>query len=56
MSGCGFPAPGAEIFQFDAMVSPTIFGVTFDITKTTILLFLAVAIILGFFLYAFRKP
>ncbi len=56
MSGCGFPAPGAEIFQFDAVWAPTILGVTFSISKTTILLFLAVVLILGFFLYAFRRP
>lgn len=56
MSGCGFPAPGAEIFQFSAVWEFTLFGVGFHVTKTTILLFLAVAIILGFFLYAFRKP
>ncbi|MFM8156161.1 MAG: F0F1 ATP synthase subunit A [Actinomycetes bacterium] len=56
MSGCGFPAPGAEIFQFDAVWSFTMFGVSFDVTKTTILLFLAVAVIVGFFLFAFRRP
>jgi F-type H+-transporting ATPase subunit a len=56
MSGCGFPAPGAEIFQFSAVWEFTLFGVGFHVTKTTILLFLAVAIILAFFLYAFRRP
>lgn len=56
MSGCGFPAPGAEIFQFSAVWEFTLFGVGFHVTKTTILLFLAVVIILGFFLYAFRRP
>jgi len=56
MSGCGFPAPGAEIFQFAAVWQFTLFGVSFHITKTTILLFLAVVVILGFFLYAFRRP
>lgn len=55
-SGCGFPAPGSEIFQFDAVFTFTIGTLQFNITKVTILLFLAVIIILGFFLYAFRKP
>ena len=55
-SGCGFPAPGAEIFQFDAVLSFTIGGLAFNISKVTILLFLAVVVILGFFGYAFRKP
>lgn len=56
MSGCGFPAPGAEIFQFSAVWEFSLFGIGFHVTKTTILLFLAVAIILGFFLFAFRRP
>lgn len=56
MSGCGFPAPGAEIFQFDALFTFTIGSITFSVTKVTILLFLAVIIISGFFLYAFRRP
>ena len=55
-SGCGFPAPGAEIFQFDAILSFTIGGLAFNISKVTFLLFLAVVLILGFFGYAFRKP
>ena len=56
MSGCGFPAPGAEIFQFDALFSFTVGGLEFNITKVTILLFIVVVVLLGFFLYAFRKP
>jgi F-type H+-transporting ATPase subunit a len=55
-SGCGFPAPGAEIFQFDAIFTLTILGMEFNISKVEILLFLAVIIISGFFLYAFRRP
>jgi F-type H+-transporting ATPase subunit a len=55
-SGCGFPAPGAEIFLFDDVASFTIANLEFHITKITILLFLVVAIILAFFIYAFRKP
>jgi F-type H+-transporting ATPase subunit a len=55
-SGCGFPAPGAEIFQFDAIFTLTILGMEFNVSKVEILLFLAVIIISGFFLYAFHKP
>lgn len=55
-SGCGFPAPGAEIFQFDAILSFTIGGLTFNISKVTFLLLLGVVVIIGFFGYAFRKP
>lgn len=55
-SGCGFPAPGAEIFQFDAILSFTIGGLAFNVSKVTFLLLLAVVLIIGFFGYAFRKP
>lgn len=55
-SGCGFPAPGAEIFQFEAILSFSIGSLQFNISKVTFLLFLAVVVILGFFGYAFRKP
>jgi F-type H+-transporting ATPase subunit a len=53
---CGFPAPGAEIFQFDALFTFTIGSLTFNITKITVLLAICVVLILGFFLYAFRSP
>ena len=56
MSGCGFPAPGAEISQFDAVFSFTIGSLVFNISKVTILLFIVVLVIIGFFLYAFRSP
>ncbi|MDI1288535.1 MAG: F0F1 ATP synthase subunit A [bacterium] len=56
MSGCGFPAPGAEIFQFDAIFTFTLGNLTFNITKVTCILVLCVVLILGFFIYAFRKP
>ena len=56
MSGCGFPAPGAEIFQFDAVFTFTIGSLEFHISKITILLFLCVILILAFFIYAFRSP
>ena len=55
-SGCGFPAPGAEIFQFDAIFTFTIGSLEFNVSKVTVLLLLAVVLILAFFGYAFRKP
>ena len=55
-SGCGFPAPGAEIFLFDDIATFTIGNLEFGVTKVTVLLFLVVAIILAFFIYAFRSP
>ena len=56
MSGCGFPAPGSEIFLFDDIASFTIGSLEVGINKVTIVLFLCVAIILAFFTYAFRRP
>ncbi|MHB1165586.1 MAG: F0F1 ATP synthase subunit A [Candidatus Nanopelagicales bacterium] len=56
LSGCGFPAPGAEIFIYDEVASFTIGNLGFGITKVTILLFVCVFLILGFFTYAFRRP
>lgn len=53
---CGFPAAGSEIFFFDDLVSWEIYGTTVGINKVTILVAFAVVIVLGFFLYAFRKP
>ncbi len=53
---CGFPAPGAEIFFFDPIVTFSLFGLTFDISKVTILVAIAIVLVLGFFLYAFRRP
>lgn len=53
---CGFPAPGSGIFFFDDLASWDIFGTTFSINKVTLLVVFAVVLVLGFFLYAFRKP
>ena len=53
---CGFPAPGAEIFFFDNLTQWEVFGTTVGINKVTILIVLSVIVILGFFLYAFRRP
>ena len=53
---CGFPAPGAEIFFFNDIVSTEIAGTVWGINKVTILIILSVILVLGFFLYAFRRP
>ncbi len=56
LSGCGFPAPGAEIFFFENFIEFQLFSMEIGISKVIVLLFLGVAIISGFFLYAFRSP
>jgi F-type H+-transporting ATPase subunit a len=53
---CGFPAPGAEIFFFDPLVTFSVFGLTVTFSKVTILIAIAIVLVLGFFLYAFRRP
>lgn len=55
-SGCGFPAPDASIFELDPVVTVTLFGQQFDVTKIEMLLALGSILIMGFFLLAFRKP
>ena len=55
-SDCDFPAPGTEIFFFDDVLSFSVFGLEVGINKAMILLFLGVLIVVGFFLWAFRKP
>ena len=56
MSGCGFPAPGAEIFLFEDIFTAQLAGLEFGFSKVTVLLLLGVIIIVGFFSYAFRRP
>lgn len=53
---CGFPAPGPGIFFFDDLVGWEIAGLGLGVNKVTIIIALSVVIILGFFLYAFRRP
>jgi F-type H+-transporting ATPase subunit a len=43
-SGCGFPAPGAEIFNFDDIAQFTIVNTEVHINKITVLLFICVAV------------
>lgn len=55
-SGCGFPAPGTDIFQFDVLWQYSIFGVQFGINKPMILMILCSAAIIIFFSIAFARP
>jgi len=51
-SGCGFPAPGSEIFVF-----PPVFSIgSFDVTKPMLLAVIGVSAILIFFYQAFSRP
>ena len=54
-SGCGFPAPDATIFNFDSVVEFDIAGLTFHLTKPMFMLWLAAAVVVIFFVLAFRK-
>lgn len=56
MSGCGFPAPGAEIFQFDAVLTFSIGSLDVHISKVTFVIAIMAIVVMAFFLYAFRKP
>ncbi|MDO9486099.1 MAG: F0F1 ATP synthase subunit A [Actinomycetota bacterium] len=56
MSGCGFPAPGAEIFQFDAVLTFSIGSLDVNITKVSLVIMLMAVVVMAFFTYAFRKP
>jgi len=56
MSGCGFPAPGTEIFEFAPLVEFSLFGITFGINKPVILIILVSAFIIFIFTVAFAKP
>ena len=56
MSGCGFPAPGAEIFVFEDIFTLQLASLEFGFSKVMVLLLLGVVAVVGFFTYAFRKP
>ncbi len=51
-SGCGFPAPSADIFNFQPIFNIGGLGVT----KPMLLAVISVLIVVGFFWLAFRKP
>jgi len=53
---CGFPAPGSNIFFFDDIISTEFAGTQVGVNKVTLLIAFAVVLVLGFFLYAFRRP
>jgi len=55
-SGCGFPAPGAEIFFYDPITTFTLFGMEWHVNKPIILLIISAIVVCAFFLYAFRRP
>jgi len=55
-SGCGFPAPGIDIFfppEVPVLTTFSLFGVQFEISKYIVLLFLTVAVIVAFGAIAF---
>lgn len=54
-SGCGFPAPDATIFTFDPVFQVDVAGLTFHFTKPMILLWIAAAVVVVFFVLAFRR-
>ena len=55
-SGCGFPAPNADIFFLEPYAHFSLFGIEFSITKSVILVTLVAVIVIAFFLTAFRAP
>lgn len=55
MSGCGFPAPGVDIFQFEPVVQFQLFGLDFAIGKPMLVLFLCAILMLVFFWAAFGR-
>lgn len=53
-SGCGFPAPSADIFFLEPYATVNLFGMDFTISKAVILVLAVVVIVVGFFLAAAR--
>lgn len=53
--GCGFPAPGAEIFFFDEVARFEIGSSVFSVTKPMILLVISAILVIAFFVAIFRK-
>lgn len=54
-SGCGFPAPTTEIFQFHTIWQFTVAGVTFDINKPMVMALTSSVLIVAFFVLAFGR-
>jgi F-type H+-transporting ATPase subunit a len=55
-SGCGFPAPSADIFFLKPYATFSLFGINFEVNKTVILVTMVAIIVIGFFMAAFRAP
>ena len=55
-SGCGFPAPSADIFFLEPYATLNIAGLDFTISKTVILVALVATVVIAFFMSAFRNP
>ena len=55
-SGCGFPAPSADIFFLEPYATLNIAGLDFTISKTVILVALVATVVIAFFMTAFRNP
>ena len=53
---CGFPAPTAEIFQFDPYIDFVIAGQAVEVNKPLMLAVIGSALLIAFFVAAFRKP
>ena len=51
-----FEAPGLEIFEAPPIWSFELFGLQFDITRVTLYMFLAAAIVIGLFMWAASRP
>lgn len=55
-SGCGFPAPGTEIFEFNPIAQYKFLGVEFIINKPMLVVIMCAALVIIFFTVAFAKP
>lgn len=55
-SGCGFPAPGLEIFQFEPYAQFTFLGMNWVINKPIVMLLVGSLLIIVFYWAAFRSP
>lgn len=55
LSGCGFPAPSADIFNWPVLATFHLFGMEFHITKPIVLMMIGTAIIMAFFLLVAAK-
>ncbi|MGV1036237.1 MAG: F0F1 ATP synthase subunit A [Candidatus Nanopelagicales bacterium] len=55
-SGCGFPAPGTEIFEFTPIAEYKFLGIEFVINKPMLVVIMCAALVIVFFTVAFAKP